>query len=155
MAAKRHMGIYCQFVSAVFSTDISTLADLHSGQLFFGPMWICVSVCEYRVIWCDKTTFHELNDSTTYYLHCMMLNSRMPDEWWIGKDLEGSSCVLLEKHCTRIIFYSFKTADQILVNRFLTVMNWPPLWCSGQRSWVRFPVLPDFLRSGGSGTGFT
>jgi hypothetical protein len=28
-------------------------------------MWICVSVCEYLVI-CDKTTFHELNYSTTY-----------------------------------------------------------------------------------------
>jgi hypothetical protein len=38
----------------------------------------------------------------------------------------------------------------------------PPLWSSGQsfwvqiqRSWVRFPVLPDFLRSRGSGTGST
>jgi hypothetical protein len=38
----------------------------------------------------------------------------------------------------------------------------PPLWSSGQSSWlqihrfrVRFPVLPDFLRSGGSGTGST
>jgi hypothetical protein len=39
---------------------------------------------------------------------------------------------------------------------------WPPLWPSGQnswlqiqRSWVRFPELPDFLRSSGSGTGST
>jgi hypothetical protein len=29
------------------------------------------------------------------------------------------------------------------------------VWSSGQRSWVRFPVLPDFLRSGRSGTGST
>jgi hypothetical protein len=35
----------------------------------------------------------------------------------------------------------------------------PPLWSSGQSSWLeiqrsgRFPVLPDFLRSSGSGTG--
>jgi hypothetical protein len=67
MVAKRRMGTYCQYVSAMFSTAIS-LADLPSGQrqLFWGPMWICVSVCEYLVIWCDKTTFHELNDSTTY-----------------------------------------------------------------------------------------
>jgi hypothetical protein len=28
-------------------------------------------------------------------------------------------------------------------------------WYSGQRSRVRFPALPDFLRSGGSGTGST
>jgi hypothetical protein len=25
-------------------------------------MWICVSVCEYLVIWCDKTTVHEIID---------------------------------------------------------------------------------------------
>jgi hypothetical protein len=38
----------------------------------------------------------------------------------------------------------------------------PPLWSSGQnsrlqvqRSRVRFPALPDFLRSSGSGTGST
>jgi hypothetical protein len=29
----------------------------------------------------------------------------------------------------------------------------PPLWSSGQSSWVRLPALPDFLRSSGSGTG--
>jgi predicted ferric reductase len=38
----------------------------------------------------------------------------------------------------------------------------PPLWSSGQSSWlqiqrsqVRFPALPDFLRSSGYGTGST
>jgi hypothetical protein len=38
----------------------------------------------------------------------------------------------------------------------------PPLWCNGQSSWlqiqrsrVRFPALPDFLRSSGSGRGST
>jgi hypothetical protein len=30
--------------------------------LFWGWMWICVSVCEYLLIWCDKTTVHEIND---------------------------------------------------------------------------------------------
>jgi hypothetical protein len=40
--------------------------------------------------------------------------------------------------------------------------GWPPLWSSGQSSWlqiqrlrVRFPALPDFLRSNGFGTGST
>jgi hypothetical protein len=40
----------------------------------------------------------------------------------------------------------------------LLLLLWPPLWCSGQSSWlqiqrsrVRFPALPDFLRSSGSG----
>jgi hypothetical protein len=38
----------------------------------------------------------------------------------------------------------------------------PPLWSSGQSYWLqiqrsrfRFPALPDFLRSSGSGTGST
>jgi hypothetical protein len=38
----------------------------------------------------------------------------------------------------------------------------PPLWSSGHSFWlqilmsrIRFPALPDFLRSSGSGTGFT
>jgi hypothetical protein len=35
----------------------------------------------------------------------------------------------------------------------------PPLWSGGQTSWlqvrVRFPALPHFLRSNGSGTGST
>jgi hypothetical protein len=30
-----------------------------------------------------------------------------------------------------------------------------PLWSNGQRSRVRFPELPDFLRSSGSGMGST
>jgi hypothetical protein len=41
-------------------------------------------------------------------------------------------------------------------------MDLPPLWSSGQSSWlqiqrsrVRLPALPDFLRSSGSGTGST
>jgi hypothetical protein len=40
--------------------------------------------------------------------------------------------------------------------------NWLPLWSRGQSSWlqiqrfwVRFPALPDFLRSSGSGLGST
>ena len=45
---------------------------------------------------------------------------------------------------------------------YLSACMGPPLWSSGQsfwpqiqRSWVRFPALPDFLSSSGSGTGST
>jgi hypothetical protein len=43
----------------------------------------------------------------------------------------------------------------------LNILPWissreePPLCLLTQRSWVRFPVLPNFLRSSGSGTGST
>ena len=46
--------------------------------------------------------------------------------------------------------------------RWHIYVAWPPLWSSGrsfwlqiQRSRVRFPALPDFLSSSGSGTGST
>jgi hypothetical protein len=67
------MGPSCKYLSAVFPAAIPTLSDLHSGQwrLFWGWMWICVSVFEYLLIWCDKTTVHEIIDyssSSIYYL---------------------------------------------------------------------------------------
>ena len=44
----------------------------------------------------------------------------------------------------------------------VVVVDRPPLWFSGQSFWlqiqrsrVRFPALPDFLSSSGSGTGST
>jgi hypothetical protein len=47
-------------------------------------------------------------------------------------------------------------------NTDVWAMNGPPLWSSGQSSWlltqrsrVRFSALPDFLGSSGSGTGPT
>ena len=55
----------------------------------------------------------------------------------------------------------------LVLKKFVILMYsifgiWPPLWSSGQsfwlqiqRSWVRFPALPDFLSSSGSGTGST
>ena len=45
---------------------------------------------------------------------------------------------------------------------FGCLLSGPPLWSSGQSFWlqiqrsrVRFPALPDFLSSSGSGTGST
>jgi hypothetical protein len=40
------------------------LIDSGQRRLFWGRMWICVSVCEYLVIWCDETTVHEIIDCT-------------------------------------------------------------------------------------------
>jgi hypothetical protein len=48
-------GPSCEYLSAVLPAAIPTLADLHSGQwrLFWGRMWMYVSVCVYLVIWCN------------------------------------------------------------------------------------------------------
>jgi hypothetical protein len=52
--------------------------------------------------------------------------------------------------------------NQLCHEIFLATILGPPLWSSGQSLWlqiqrsrVRFPVLSDFLRSKGSGTGST
>jgi hypothetical protein len=62
-------GPSCKYLSAVFWTTIPTLTDLHSGQrqLFWGRMWIYVNVYEYLVIWCDKTTVHEIIDCSSIF----------------------------------------------------------------------------------------
>jgi hypothetical protein len=48
--------------SDLINSAIPMLADLPSvqRQLFWGRMWICVSLCEYLVIWCNRTTVHEI-----------------------------------------------------------------------------------------------
>jgi hypothetical protein len=62
---------------------------------------------------------------------------------------------LLYKYFMRIYLQSPKI-------KYIVVRNWPPLWSSCQSFWlqiqrsrVRFPTLPDFLTSRGSGTGST
>jgi len=62
-------------------------------------------------------------------------------------------------HCN----ISFITASVTVFRiTFVSFLTGPPLWSSGQSFWlqiqrsrVRFPALPDFLSSSGSGTGST
>jgi hypothetical protein len=74
-----------------------------------------------------------------------------------GKLMENSNLLVL--HIRRRHF-----DDLFLIIVFNNVRYWPwPLrWSSGQSSWlqiqrskVRFPALPNFLKSSGSGTGST
>jgi hypothetical protein len=51
--------------------------------------------------------------------------------------------------------------DSSFLAKILTLDDGPPLWCSGQSSWLQiqrsrfwFPALPDFLKNSGSGTGY-
>jgi hypothetical protein len=55
-----------------------------------------------------------------------------------------------------------QSSFKIHYNIILSYIPRPPLWSAGQSSWlltqrsrVRFPALPDFLSSSGSGTGST
>ena len=76
-------------------------------------------------------------------------------------------------HWQLVLKLSFSTLKMVLscLNmsdirlQYLYIVNivlWPPLWSSGQSFWLqiqrsraRFPALPDFLSSSGSGTGST
>jgi hypothetical protein len=91
-----------------------------------------------------------------------------------GKCVEDLYClspfgmnIKLKNHC-KILYlkYNHRKKDLVQILRYgifvIDLYNWPPLWSSGQSFWlqiqrsrVRFPALPDFLRSSGSGTGFT
>ena len=65
---------------------------------------------------------------------------------------------LMRMFCTEVIDAAFLRN----IYYFLMAGTWPPLWSIGQSFWlqiqrsrVRFPSLPDFLSSSGSGTGST
>jgi hypothetical protein len=64
-------------------------------------------------------------------------------------------------NCTSVVRVYFISVT--LMRNMKAIMGdmWPPLWSSGQSSWLqiqrplRFPAQPNFLRSSGSGTGST
>ena len=62
----------------------------------------------------------------------------------------------------KLIYVNLMFIGPCVVIYSYTTTNRPPLWSSGQSFWlqiqrsrVRFPALPDFLSSSGSGTGST
>ena len=70
--------------------------------------------------------------------------------------LERNEAGIAEQSIVKSILSGFQVFDSIGGDRG------PPLWSSGQSFWlqiqrsrVRFPALPDFLSSSGSGTGST
>ena len=59
-------------------------------------------------------------------------------------------------------FGSLKIGLPLIIIIIIIAYKGPPLWSSGQSFWLqiqrsraRFPALPDFLSSSGSGTGST
>jgi hypothetical protein len=84
--------------------------------------------------------------------------------FWAGlrSSLFISVSMKREVWCTRLYYFTCDKCTVIEENVFMLRWRWPPLWSSGQSSWlriqrslVRLPALPDFLRSSGSGTGST
>jgi hypothetical protein len=89
--------------------------------------------------------------------------------------LQGHSnnCFIPLRECSSLQFSSYSDVNSTDTSFYIFVVSlyficysiWialPPLCSSGQSSWlqiqrsrVRFPALPDFLRSSGSGTGST
>jgi hypothetical protein len=76
--------------------------------------------------------------------------------------LDGLEKEISKRRTFRFELYvlSMKTMVKNIILR--VGLHGPPLWSSGQSSWlqiqrsrVRLPALPDFLRSSGSGTGPT
>jgi hypothetical protein len=67
-----------------------------------------------------------------------------------------------EEFVLAIVNCGVRELSVVLQLIFFIVYRRPYLWSSGQSSWlhiqisrVRFPALPDLLRSSGSGTGST
>jgi hypothetical protein len=87
--------------------------------------------------------------------------------WNLSADVTVQSSHLWSRHRIPRALYRISELsdehDNILDSYFKSFTFWrPPLWSSGQSSWlltqrsrVRFPALPDFLNSSGSGKGST
>jgi hypothetical protein len=76
--------------------------------------------------------------------------------------LERDNLIHLTTANVKIYFTLLASYAMIILILIYYCFNRPPLrsngqssWLQIQRSWVRFPALPDFLRSSGSGTGST
>ena len=101
---------------------------------------------------------------------CSLLNEMC---LWIGDIASARHVMFQDKPIIRYVACSYVCiASEAAFNKFVTALTkgkyfncciintWPPLWSSGQSFWlqiqrfrVRFPALPDFLSSSGSGTG--
>jgi hypothetical protein len=70
-------------------------------------------------------------------------------------------CRIVRRVCPlAAVSYRLNSFGTYEANKNVTIcFNWPPLWSSGQsawlQTWVRFPALPDFLRSSSSAKGST
>ena len=74
--------------------------------------------------------------------------------------IESSSICLLHRKLVLILSGIYPVIYFLFVRHFSVIRY--PLWSNGQSFWlqiqrsrVRFPALPDFLSSSGSGTGST
>jgi hypothetical protein len=86
---------------------------------------------------------------------------RVPGHGFRGPGLDSRRYQIFDRLCGQ--WSEFLATDPEVRVRFPALPNFrPPLWSSGRSSWlriqrsrVRFRVVPDFLRSSGSGTGST
>ena len=112
---------------------------------------------------CSNNKFHENPSSGSRVVPCgrtgmtkLILRAATKNVYILivtQRSLRRAQCVRFHKFKMTFGFY-FKAV-------YLNAWR-PPLWSSGQSFWlqiersrVRFPALPDFLSSSGSGTGFT
>jgi hypothetical protein len=105
---------------------------------------------------CTALPFNKLHHlSTTADCSVSYITLKRRLTLWLHSHMNTSSSA-------RLIFKWLSLSEGSRAQRMTTVSTRPPLWSSGQSFWlqiqryrVRFPELPDFLRSNGSGTGST
>jgi hypothetical protein len=103
-----------------------------------------------RYILEDRTLHnHRCENLKSYTITCQLQTVILPYIFTLNKYL-NVECRLYFTETLRVVFLMY------------TCRSRPPLWSSGQSSWlqiqrfrVRFPALSDFLRRNGSGKGST
>jgi hypothetical protein len=102
----------------------------------------------------------KLSEAIPYWIKCAIytFNSLSSCRWLTDFQIISSSAIRSMNFCA----YVGCLLCRLVLFVDLIKISWPPLWSSGQSFWlqihrsrVRFPALPDFLKSRGSGTGST
>ena len=153
--------LFCLFFVMLGSTAVLTVSDVSPWHL---PYLLLPQFCNVNNGLCRSVYNIFLTGSGAHTASCSM-NSEGSFAWSKSTDHSPpfNTGAKIQWRCTA----SFLTCIHDM-NRdsfsLTSVYNatWPPLWSSGQSFWlqlqrsrVRFPALPDFLSSSGSGTGST
>jgi hypothetical protein len=136
-------------------------------SIFLNPMlywWHSVhSVPRYLMMLSGKLTLRSFNPHEMVSVHNRGLCFSQAQSLKPNKDKSSYSCRESKPGQCSLLIHEFNCQDvEWEVFCHCVSIQGPPLWSAGQSSWlqiqrsrVRFPALPHFLRSNGSGTGFT
>jgi hypothetical protein len=140
--------------------------EVLSSVVMKNSSFLCIMPCSsLKVNWCFVEIYHLLLQDrrmsrALLAIYCLAYYYYYYFNEQLG--LQGYNNIHIDVRLSYISHGCTQKRDHVPNFCYIMLKIWPPLWSSGQtpwllihRSWVRFPALPIFLCSSGSGTGST